>query len=308
MSTISAAVARVRRFNRFYATLTGALEQPPSGSPLTPGEARIFYEIAQKPGLSAADLCRQLSLDAGYVSRMLAGLKKRRLLERKASDNDARRAQWNLTHAGREAFDALDAHTTQRLAQLLEPLSLRDQDRLLRSLRDVRSLLGGGEDPGAPPARIRPHQPGDLGWIVHRHAVLYHEEYGWDIGFERVVAEIAAHFLAHFDPRADGCWIAEREGERLGSIVVARENADTARLRLFLVEPAARGQGLGKRLIEACHGFARHAGYKRMVLWTQSNLLAARHVYQQAGYRLVSEQPHRSFGKELIAETWEMDL
>lgn len=307
MSSIATAVARLRRFNRFYAARTGTLEQPPSGSPLTPGEARIFYEIAQKPGLSASDLCRRLSLDAGYVSRMLAGLKKRRLLERKASDNDARRAQWNLTHAGREAFDALEAHSSQRLEQLLEPLPLRDQDRLLRSLSEVQRLLGG-EDPDAPPARIRAHQPGDLGWIVHRHAVLYHEEFAWDIGFERVVAEIAAHFLAHFDPHGDGCWIAEREGERLGSIVLARENADTARLRLFLVEPAARGQGLGKRLMDACHSFARHAGYKRMILWTQSNLLAARHLYQEAGYRLVSEQPHRSFGKELIAETWELDL
>ena len=308
MSSIAAAVARLRRFNRFYTRLIGALEERHLGSPLTLGESRVLYEIAQTPGLSAADLCRTLALDAGYVSRMLRGLKKRRLIERKASETDARRAQLNLTNHGKETFAALDAGTRERLEKLLEPLALRDLDRLLRAVGDVRALLGGGEDPDAPPVRIRMHHPGDLGWIVHRHAVLYHEEYGWDIGFERVVAEIAAHFLTHFDPQADGCWIAERDGERLGSIVLARENADTARLRLFLVEPAARGSGVGKRLIETCHAFARQAGYKRVILWTQSNLLAARHLYQQAGYRLVSEQPHRSFGKELIAETWELEL
>lgn len=307
MSSIAAAVARLRRFNRFYTRLTGALEEHHLGSPLSLGEARVLYEIAQRPGLSAADLCRDLALDAGYVSRMLRGLKRRRLIERKSSDTDARRAHLNLTAAGRDVFGELDAATRRRIEKLLEPLSLRDTGRLLRAVRDIQNLLGGG-DPDPAPVRIRMHHPGDLGWIVYRHGALYHEEFGWDIGFESVVAEIAAKFLANFDAQWEGCWIAEREGERLGSIMLSRENPDTGRLRLFLVEPEARGLGIGKRLVETCHAFARQAGYRRIVLWTQSNLLAARHIYRKQGYRMVAEQPHRSFGKELIAETWELDL
>ncbi|MBX9604464.1 MAG: bifunctional helix-turn-helix transcriptional regulator/GNAT family N-acetyltransferase [Bryobacteraceae bacterium] len=307
MSTIEAPVARIREFNRFYTRLIGVLDEHHLDGPLGIAEARILYEISGQPGMTAADLCRTLEMDAGYVSRILRALKKRGLLARKRSESDARRTHLNLTRSGREAFAEIDARTRLRMEELLQPLAPPQRDRLLRSLREVQTLLGGGNAEEAA-VRIRTHQPGDLGWIVHRHAVLYEQEYGWGIDFERVVAEIAAQFLGRFDPQSDGCWIAERGGERLGSIALAREEGDAARLRLFLVEPDARGLGIGWRLIDACHAFARQAGYRRIILWTQSNLLAARHMYRKAGYHIISELPHNSFGQNLIAETWALEL
>lgn len=306
MSTIEAPVARIRAFNRFYTRLIGVLDEHHLDGPLGIAEARILYEISGQPGMTAADLCRTLEMDAGYVSRILRSLKKRGFLARKRSESDARRTHLNLTRSGREVFAEIDTRARLRMEKLLEPLAAADRERLVRAFGEVQALLGGSEAKDA--IRIRTHQPGDLGWIVHRHAVLYQQEYGWESDFERVVAEIAAQFLGHFDEQSDGCWIAERGGERLGSIALAREADDAARLRLFLVEPAARGSGVGKQLLDACHTFARQAGYRRVILWTQSNLLAARHMYRKAGYRILSELPHNSFGQNLIAETWALDL
>lgn len=306
-------VARVRRFNRFYTGRIGVLEERLLRSPFSLTEARVIYELARLGTTSATTLGDELGLDAGYLSRILRGFRERGLIERRASPDDGRRILLSLTDAGREAFARLDAASADEVRTLLTDLSPPERERLVGAMDEIEELL----DPRAPRLElVRPHdgvvlrppRAGDLGWVVHRHGVLYAEEYGWDERFEALVAEIMATFVRTFDPARERCWIAERNGKILGSVFLVRVSDEVARLRCLLVEPDARGLGIGTRLVDACVGFARNSGYRRIVLWTNSVLVDARRLYERAGFRKVHEEPNRDFGKEEVAETWELEL
>jgi DNA-binding MarR family transcriptional regulator/GNAT superfamily N-acetyltransferase len=297
----------VRRFNRFYTRRIGLLQEGLLKSPFSLTQARVIYELAHLEGTTATCLCRELGLDPGYLSRLLNGLGKNGLLEKRASAQDARQNLLSLTAKGREAFAELNAASRNEIAALLNELSDEDQHRLICAMQTIASLLD------APPARkvpylLRPHQPGDMGWVIQRHGRLYSQEYGWNDQFEALVAEIAAAFLRNYDPQRERCWIAEMDGENVGSVFLVRKSETTAKLRLLLVEPKARGQGIGKRLVVECIRFARQTGYRKMVLWTNSVLHAARHIYEQQGFRLVAEDAHHSFGHDLVGQDWELDL
>jgi DNA-binding MarR family transcriptional regulator/GNAT superfamily N-acetyltransferase len=299
----------VQQFNRFYTRHIGALQQGPLDSPFSPTEARILNELAQREHPSASDLTRDLGLDPGYLSRILRSFQSKGLITRQKSDKDARRSQLTLTPKGRAAFAPLDDKSRDAVARMLEALPDESQTRLLNAMHTIEAVLSGNA-PATPsvPAAIRTHKPGDIGWIIHRHGALYAREYGWNIDFEALVAGIGARFLRDFDPRRERCWIAERAGEIIGCVMLVRESKKEAKLRLMLVDPLARGHGLGTRLVSECIRFARHAGYKRITLWTQSILTSARHVYERAGFRLMKEEPHHSFGKDLVGEHWELKL
>lgn len=296
------AVAAVRRFSRFYTRRLGVLEERQHGEPFTLAETRVLYELATRPSLGATELGRDLGLDAGYLSRILGGFSERGFVERRRSASDGRRTELALTEAGRAAFRPLDAGSQARVGALLEPLDAEARVRLVRALAQVEALLS--EPPAAP--ILRRHGPSDLGWVVSRHGALYAAEYGFDLTFEALVAEIAAGFLKNYDPLRERAFVAERDGERLGFVCLVRADDETAKLRLLLVEPAARGLGLGGRLVDACTDFARQAGYRRITLWTNDCLGAARHLYERAGYRLTASEPHRSFGQDLVGETWQL--
>ena len=300
-------VDAVRRFNRFYTRQIGVLGEGLLSSPFSLAEARVLYELAHRDQPTAAELCNELGLDAGYLSRILGGCARRGLVTKQRSPSDGRQNLLALTADGRRAFGLLEQATRDQIGALLEPLSEGGQDRLLQAMSTIETLLGAPSEPRAP-YLLRIHQPGDLGWIVHRHGVLYAEEYGFDEQFEALVAEIAAQFAHNHDPRRERCWIAERDGAPVGSVMLVRQSDEIAKLRLLLVEPAARGLGIGARLVEECERFARRAGYRTITLWTNSVLHAARRIYEQAGYRLVHEQAHHSFGQDLIGETWELAL
>jgi DNA-binding MarR family transcriptional regulator/GNAT superfamily N-acetyltransferase len=304
---LSCSVAAVRRFNRFYTRKIGVLEEGLAQSPFSLAEARVLYELAHRDRPTAAELCRDLGLDAGYLSRILRGFEQAGLIERRPSESDGRQSLVALTADGRAAFERLERGTHEQIGAMLEPLSPSAQGRLLQAMRTIEILLAAGLEPGVPYV-LRPHQPGDLGWIVHRHGALYAEEYGFDEQFEALVAEIVAGFARHHDPRRERCWIAERQGRPVGSVMLVRHSEEVAKLRLLLVEPEARGLGIGRHLVEECERFARRAGYRKITLWTNSVLHAARSIYQNAGYRLVHEEAHRSFGHDLIGETWELPL
>jgi DNA-binding MarR family transcriptional regulator/GNAT superfamily N-acetyltransferase len=306
-------VARVRDFNRFYTGRLGVLEETLLRSPFSLTEARVIYELAQREGVTATDLGAELKLDAGYLSRILRGFHERGLIEKRASPDDRRRNLLTLTAAGREAFARLDAASADQVGQLLVSLSPPERERLVGAMDEIQELLGSRSarsDPDRPGHGVvlREPRPGDLGWVVHRHGVLYAEEYGWDWRFEALVAEIMAAFVRTFDPSRERCWIAERDGEILGSVFVVRVSDEVAKLRCLLVEPKARGLGIGTRLVEACIDFARESGYRRLVLWTNSVLVDARRLYERAGFRKVHEEPNHEFGKEELAETWELEL
>ncbi|HLT02614.1 MAG TPA: bifunctional helix-turn-helix transcriptional regulator/GNAT family N-acetyltransferase [Geminicoccaceae bacterium] len=300
-------VAAVRRFNRFYTRQIGVLEEGLAQSPFSLTEARVLYELAQRERPTAAELGRDLGLDAGYLSRILRGFEDKGLIARRPSDTDGRQSLVALTAAGRAAFDRLERATRAQIAAMLQPLSARAQGRLLQAMATIEALLSGGGESRVPYV-LRTHQPGDLGWIVQRHGALYAEEYGFDETFEGLVAEIVAQFARGHDPTRERCWIAERDGVAVGSVMLVRAAEDVAKLRLLLVEPEARGLGIGARLVEECTRFARRAGYRTITLWTNSMLHAARRIYQNAGYRLVRAEPHHSFGHDLIGETWELTL
>jgi len=300
-------VAAVRRFNRFYTQKIGVLGDGHLRSPFSLTEARVLYELAQRDRPSATELARDLGLDAGYLSRILRGFARRRLITRERSTTDSRRTLLSLTEAGRRAFQPLDSRTRTTIGRLLNRLPPAHQARLVDAMRDVESLLG--EAPArAAPYVLRPHRIGDMGWIVHRHGVLYAEEYGFDERFEALVARVAAEFLETFDPKRERCWIAERDGAVIGSVVLVKQSATVAKLRLLLVEREARGLGVGQRLVDECIRFARQAGYRRMTLWTNSVLHAARRLYEKAGFEKTHEEPHRMFGPEMVGETWELKL
>lgn len=300
-------VAAVRRFNRFYTRKIGILDQSYLGSGRSLSEVRVLYELAFRDGPTAAELCRDLGLDAGYLSRILKRFEEAGLVEREASPADARQSLLRLTADGEAAFAPLYHRSQQEIGALLAPLGPEEQERLVGAIETIERLLGA--EPEQPvPYLLRPHQPGDMGWVVQAHGRLYAEEYGWDETFEALVAEIVATFIQNFDAKRERCWIAERQGENVGSVFVVRQSDEVAKLRLLIVEPKARGLRIGQRLVAECIRFARRTGYRKISLWTNDVLLAARHIYEAAGFRLVASEPHHSFGHDLVGETWELDL
>jgi len=300
-------VEAVRRFNRFYTHRIGVLNEGMLESPWSLTQVRVLYEIAHRDKPAATDVGAELGLDAGYLSRLLADLQRRGLIRREPSTADGRRHLLSLTGKGRKTFGPLEERSNEQVAAMLAKLSRSEKKRLLGAMGTIEGLLGERREPEAPYV-LRPHQPGDMGWVVHRHGALYAQEYGWDETFEALVAEIAARFIRNFDPARERCWIAEREGEIVGSVFLVRKSEKVAKLRMLLVEPSARGLGLGARLVGECLRFARSAGYRKVTLWTQSVLHAARHIYEKEGFRLVASKPNESFGHSLVAETWELEL
>jgi DNA-binding MarR family transcriptional regulator len=304
---LSSGISTVRRFNRFYTKQIGLLGESYLETPFSLTEARVLYELAHRERPSATELARELGLDAGYLSRILRGFERRRLLSRTRSKADGRQSHLSLTGRGRAAFAPLDARFApghRRHAGTPRPRRAAtahrvDADHRIAPRRHTRVQA---------PYVLRPHQPGDMGWIVHRHGALYAQEYGFDERFEALVASVVAKFVSHYDQRRERCWIAEKDGEIVGSVFLVRRSRSVAQLRLLLVEPKARGLGIGERLVAECIRFARQAGYRKITLWTNSVLRVARHLYQAAGFRRVHREKHQSFGRALVGETWELAL
>lgn len=293
----------VRRFNRFYTAQIGVLDKAHLDSPFGLTEARVLYELAHRDGLTARDLINDLKLDAGYISRLLQRFRAQKLIAVKPSPEDARQRLLSLTARGRTAFEPLNTRATEDTDEMLAALSESARRQVVQSMQLLERLLSDHDE--QPPFQLRTHQPGDIGWVISRHGALYTSEFGWDATFEVLVAKVGATFLEQFDPSSERCWIAERNGERVGSVFLVRKDKTTAQLRLLLVEPTARGLGIGERLVAECEKFAREVGYASIKLWTQSNLLGARRIYERAGYVRVSSNAHESFGAKLIAEDWE---
>ncbi len=311
-----ARIDTVRRFNRFYTRRIGVLHEGLLDSSFTLTESRLLWELAHRDDLTAAELSRTLELDPGYLSRLLSAFKARGLIRSTRSTDDGRQQHLSLTAAGRRAFAPLDTRSRHDVAALLATLDDAQQQHLLASMAGIEQLLAGPAERGASPCTLRPHRAGDIGWVVSRHGALYAKEYGWDLRFEALVARIAADFVDRFDPVREACWTAERDAVPVGSVFLVQAREDTgaapidgtAQLRLLLIEPSARGLGLGKRLVDECTRFARQAGYRRIMLWTNASLLAARGIYAKAGYVLTHSEPHHSFGHPLVGETWERAL
>jgi DNA-binding MarR family transcriptional regulator/GNAT superfamily N-acetyltransferase len=304
-------ITAVRGFNRFYTRRIGVLDAGHLGSPFSLTEARVLYELANREDPSAAEIGRDLGLDPGYLSRILRGFRRRKLIASRSSPNDRRRRLLALTGEGEAMFKRLDQRSSAEIDAMLRKLSAERQRRLVDAMESIEKLLGDAPDTAAAsrePYLLRSPGPGDLGWIVHRHGVLYAEEYGWDERFEALVAGIVADFVRNFDPRRERCWVAEREGEAVGSVFVVRQSDEVARLRLLLVEPSARGLGIGSRLVRECVRFARQAGYRTLTLWTNDVLHSARKIYEAEGFRLVKSEPHDNFGHGLVGQTWELTL
>ncbi|HEV3009550.1 MAG TPA: helix-turn-helix domain-containing GNAT family N-acetyltransferase [Burkholderiales bacterium] len=295
----------VRRFNRFYTRRIGALQQGYLGSPFALPQARVLYELGERGECTASELGADLDLDLGYLSRVLQGLRRQGLVQGEVSKHDARRVRLSLTARGRKAYQLLDVRSRDLVAGMLGKLAAPEQARLVGALHAVESVLENKEQPQI---TLRPHRSGDMGWVVHAHGRLYFEERGWDERFEALVAGIAKDFIEKLDSSRERCWIAEMDGEPVGSVFVVKESKTVAKLRLLLVEPKARSRGLGRRLVEECIAFARDKGYRRLVLWTQSNLTAARAVYRKTGFTKVKEEKHASFGIKLTGEYWELKL
>ena len=305
---LESCVERVRHFNRFYTRRIGVLREGLLDSSLSLTEARVLYELARRDKTTATEVRNELDLDAGYLSRILRGFQKRGWIRRAPASDDARRRLLSLTRSGRAAFEPLNARSNEEVRHLLKPLSPDLQGRVVDAMRWIEAAL----EPTAAasgPCRLRAHRPGDMGWVVYRHGVLYSEGYGYDERFEALVAEIVSGFVQHLDPARERCWIAERDGERVGSVFLVAKSKQVAKLRLLLVEPSARGLGIGKRLVEECVRFARQCRYRKLVLWTQSELRAARHLYELSGFRLAGSERHASWGRDdLVSETWELEL
>jgi DNA-binding MarR family transcriptional regulator/GNAT superfamily N-acetyltransferase len=298
-------IAAVRRFNRFYTRIIGALEEGLLQSRFSLAEARVLYELAQRNDLTATDLGRDLGLDPGYLSRILQRFEREELLARTQSDIDKRQSLLSLTVPGRDAFAPLDTGSREQVGTLLARLSEPAQAGLVSAMARIETLLDVSR---AKPWLLRQHRPGDIGWVVQRHGALYAEEYGFDSRFEALVAHVSGDFLAQHDPARERCWIAECDGVNVGSVFLVRKSDEIAKLRLLIVEPAARGLGIGKRLVEECIEFARRAGYRGITLWTNDVLVAARNIYQHVGFRLVTSAPHADFGPPMIGEDWELAL
>jgi DNA-binding MarR family transcriptional regulator/GNAT superfamily N-acetyltransferase len=300
-------IRAVRRFNRFFTREIGVLRERLLHSPYSLTEARILFELANRDDLTATQLCRELGLDPGYLSRTLARLQQQALIHKVRSDSDGRQQLIRLSPEGQNAFALLDKRSRDEVAEMLNDLREEDQQRLLKAMHTIESILDKGFK-FSEPFILRSHQPGDMGWITHRHGVLYAQEYGWDEQFEALVAEIIAGFLKNYNPARERCWIAEMDGEIVGSVFVVQASETAAKLRLLLVEPKARGLGLGSRLVEECIRFARRCGYDKLTLWTNSVLVEARHIYQKKRFKLVEQEAHHSFGHDLIGENWELAL
>jgi DNA-binding MarR family transcriptional regulator/N-acetylglutamate synthase-like GNAT family acetyltransferase len=306
--TSASRVDAVRRFNRFYTQRIGMLRQGLYDSPWSLAEVRVLYELARAAEpVTATDLAHRLGLDAGYLSRILHGFVAKGYLRKSRAADDARRFHLTLTAAGRKAFAPIDRASHDEVAALLAPMANEAQARLVEAMHTVETLLGGV---GRSDARwvLRPHRPGDIGWVVSAHGRLYAQEYGWDESFEALVAEIAARFVKRFNPKRERCWIAERDGRIVGSVFVVEKSLNVAQLRLLIVDPSARGAGIGRRLVAECTDFARRTGYRKLMLWTNGGLDAARHLYEDAGFRLTREESHHSFGKDLVGQTFVLDL
>jgi DNA-binding MarR family transcriptional regulator/GNAT superfamily N-acetyltransferase len=302
------AVDSVRHFNRFYTRQIGVLSEHLLESPFSLSEMRVLYELAHRSLPTATELCNELGLDPGYLSRMLRAFERQGLLRRTSSTTDARQSLLSLTPKGRTTFVPYEKRSEDQVATLLAKLPPGQQGRLLEAMHTIEGLLE--PKPGPHPAYVlRPHRSGDMGWVVQRHGELYWQEYHYDERFEALVAEICAEFIQNLDPDRERCWIAEKDGVNVGSVFLVKRSSSVAKLRLLLVEPSARGLGIGKRLVEECIRFARESRYKKILLWTQSELLAARGIYENAGFQKIAEEKHQSWSrKDLVAETWEMKL
>jgi len=299
------AVDAVRQFSRFYTNSIGLLHEGLLDTPYSLTEGRVIFELAQRDSTEVAELRRTLDVDAGYMSRILARFEDDGLVTRERAHADARRQVISLTRKGRAAFKTLDKRSATEIRELLEPVSRANRDQLVEALRTVELLLGD-----EPHGDVRLRQPGagDYGWVAERHGALYAAEYGWDETFEGLVASIVGAFAQEHDPRRERGWIAELDGVRVGCVFCVRKTDDVAQLRILLVEPSARGAGVGTKLVNACIDFARAAGYRELVLWTNDVLHAARRVYERAGFRLVDEAPHHAFGHDLVEQNWSLPL
>jgi DNA-binding MarR family transcriptional regulator/N-acetylglutamate synthase-like GNAT family acetyltransferase len=298
----------MRRFNRFYTRQIGLLDEGLLNSPFSLTQVRTLYELAQRDQTTAVELCTTLGLDAGYLSRILASFRKTGLIERQESPDDARQTLLRLTKKGRKAFEPLNARSNEQVSRMLSALPPTKQDDLIRAMGTIEAALSD-QARRLQSYVLRPQRPGDMGWVVWRHGVLYSQEYGYDERFEALVAGIVSQFVARLDPARERCWIAERDGENVGSAFLVKKSQSVAKLRLLLVEPSARGLGIGQRLVDECVRFAKGTGYNKVMLWTQSELAAARRLYQKAGFELVGEEKHESWSRrDLVAQTWELKL
>ena len=301
-------VGRVRRFNRFYTEQIGVLTEHVFRSDYSLIEVRVLFEIMHRDSPTASDISAALGLDRGYMSRILQRFQRKGMIQRRKSPDDGRASLLALTAKGRRIFGTLDIRADEEVAALLRKASKKDQHRLLGAMRTIEDVLAPKAESKTSFVLRDPH-PGDLGWIVHRHGALYAQEYHYDERFEALVAKVVGEFVEHFRPRRERCWVAEKDGEVAGSVFLVRHTDFVAKLRLLYVEPSARGQGIGERLVAECVRFARQAGYRKITLWTQSELRAARHLYERVGFVRVKEEPHNRFGREdLVAETWELRL
>jgi DNA-binding MarR family transcriptional regulator/GNAT superfamily N-acetyltransferase len=310
MTAIEQRTAAVRRFNRFYTRQIGVLRKNYLDSPYSLGEMRVLYEIAHHGARTATDIMRALDLDAGYLSRVLRNFEKRGLITRKTSAQDARRSELALTARGAKTFAPFERRSQQQAGAMLGKLKPAHQATLVGAMGTIETLLTGQTPQPAERPRpiLRPPRPGDFGWIVSRHAELYAQEYGWGEPFEGLCAQIVADFANNYDATHERCWIAEMNGENVGTVMLVKDSEDVARIRLLLVDPKARGLHLGTRLVDECVRFARSAGYKKITLWTHSVLTAARHVYEKAGFTLTSSEPRHTWGKDVVAEYWDLEL
>ncbi len=301
-------VAAFRQFNRFYTREIGTLREGLLDSEFSLTEARVLYELATRGEPMAADIAKELTLDPGYLSRILRRFEDGGLVKRKVSSGDARQAILIITRHGRDNFADLNERSNRQARSILEQVPATRLPDLLNAMRTIEDTLS--PPPERVPFVLRNHRPGDMGWVIYRQGVLYAQEYGWDETYEALAARVVTDFLEQYDARRDRCWIAERDGVPLGCIFLVHhpELVETAKLRLLHVEAIARGLGLGKALVGECLRFAKAAGYKRVTLWTQSILTAAHHIYRQTGFRLVREEPHHSFGVDLVGQTWELEL
>jgi DNA-binding MarR family transcriptional regulator/N-acetylglutamate synthase-like GNAT family acetyltransferase len=304
-ATLDRRVDAVRQFNRFYTRQIGVLSETLLDSGFSLMEVRVLYEIAHRTDASAAELSRELAVDSGYLSRILASFGDQGLLEKRASTADARRSLLKLTAEGERVFAELNTRTNEQIGELLSRLTPTQQHQVVHAMRNVMRVF---EPSARPTIVLRAPEAGDLGWVVHRHGVLYAQEYGWDARFEALVAGIVASFVENFDAKRERCWIAEMDGEVVGSVFLVQKSDTVAKLRLLLVEPSARGFGIGSRLVAECIRFARQAGYQAITLWTNDILHAARRIYEREGFRLVQEEPHNSFGAGLVGQYWELKL
>jgi DNA-binding MarR family transcriptional regulator/GNAT superfamily N-acetyltransferase len=300
-------IAAVRRFNRFYTQRIGVLQEGWVKSPFSLAEARVLYELMHRDRPTASELAKDLGLDAGYLSRILRGFETRGLIVKATSDRDGRQSLLSITERGRQRFAPVETHTNDEVAAMLDGLPAPAQIRLVDSMRSIETVLDGSPAKAAP-YLLRPPRAGDMGWIVSRHGALYAREYGWDERLEALTAAIVAAFVRNYDAKRERCWIAERDGENVGSVLLVKDSEQVARLRLLIVEPQARGLGIGARLVDECVRFAREAGYRKVTLWTHSVLTAARRIYEQAGFELVETWTHNDFGKELVGENWDLKL